>query len=150
MRKWTILMMLTLGTASLGASAPEQPRPLLPGVWHVTVAVRNCETGDTIREVRALNAFRRDGTVSETASNMLRGPSLGTWRHVRGNTYTSVFEFFRFNPDGSFASTARVSRTIDVAGGGAQFTSLGTVEDFDGHGVRVSVGCAAEVASRAQ
>ena len=28
------------------ANAPDEQAPLLQGVWHVSVAVRNCETGD--------------------------------------------------------------------------------------------------------
>lgn len=150
MRMWPICMMLALGSASLDATTPEQQPPLLQGVWHVSVAVRNCETGDTIRTIRALNSFTRDGSMSETAANILRGPSVGTWRHLRANTYTSMFEFFRFNPDGTFASTARVTRTIELSADGTQFTSIGTVEDFDAQDVRVSVGCATEIAARAQ
>jgi len=150
MRMWPICMMLALGSVSIEAAAPEQQAPLLQGVWHVSVAVRNCETGDTIRVVRALNSFTRDGSMSETAANMLRGPGVGTWRRLQGNTYTSMFEFFRFNPDGTFASTARVTRTIELSEDGRQFTSIGTVEDFDVQDVRVSIGCATEIAVRAQ
>jgi hypothetical protein len=103
MRIWPICMMLTLGSLSIEAITPGQHPPRLQGVWHVSVAVRHCDTGDTISTVRALNAFTRDGSMSETASNILRGPSVGTWRRLQGNTYTSVFEFFRFSPDGTFA-----------------------------------------------
>jgi hypothetical protein len=56
---------------------------------------------------------------------------VGTWHHVQVDTYTSTFELFRFNPDGTFASTARVTRTIELSEDGTQFTSAGTVEDFD-------------------
>src|SRR5258705_7659838 len=41
--------------------------------------------------------------------------TVGTWRHLRDNTYRAVFEFFRYNPDGSFATTAVVVRTIEVS-----------------------------------
>ncbi len=150
MRIWPIFMMLALGSVSIEATGPQQQAPLLQGVWHVSVAVRNCETGDTIRTVRALNSFMRDGSMSETASNILRGPGVGTWRRVAANTYTSVFEFFRFNPDGTFASTARVTRAIELSEDGTQFTSIGTVEDFDAQDVKVSSGCATEIAVRAQ
>ena len=112
--------------------------------------MRNCETGEIIRNLRALNLFVHDGSMTETSTNILRGTSVGTWRHVQGDTYMSMFEFFRFNPDGTFASTARVTRTIELSEDGTRFTSTGTVEDFNAQIVRVSVGCSTEIAARAQ
>jgi hypothetical protein len=145
-----IFTILALGLIGAQESAADQPTRHLQGVWHVSVEVRNCETGEIIRTLRALNMFVRDGSMTETAANILRGPSVGTWRRVQHDTYTSMFEFFRFNPDGTFASTARVTRTIELSDDGTQFTSTGTVEDFNAQNVRVSVGCATETAARVQ
>jgi hypothetical protein len=130
-------------------AADQHPRHL-NGAWNVSVTIRNCETGEVIRRLRALNLFVHDGSMTETSSNIMRGPSVGTWRFVQDDTYTSMFEFFRFNPDGTFASTARVIRTIELSEDGTRFTSTGTVEDFNAQDVRVSVGCATETAARAQ
>jgi hypothetical protein len=149
MRMLPIFTILALGLAGAQPSAADQPTHL-QGVWHVSVEVRNCETGEIVRTLRALNMFVHDGSMTETAANILRGPSVGTWRRVQHDTYTSMFEFFRFNPDGTFASTARVTRTIELANDGMEFTSTGTVEDFNAQNVRVSVGCATETAVRAQ
>ena len=88
--------------------------------------------------------------MTETSSNSRRSNSVGTWRHLQDHTYTSMFEFFRYNPDGTFASTARVIRTIVLSQRGTRFISTGTVEDFDARNVRVSVGCSTETAVRAQ
>ena len=147
---WPIYMILALGLTGTDATAADQHPPHLQGVWNVSVAVRNCETGATIRSLRALNLFVRDGSMTETSTNILRGPSVGECQHVEGDTYASMFEFFRFNPDGTFASTARVIRTIELSKDGRQFTSTGTVEDFNADNVRISVGCTTETAARAR
>lgn len=150
MRMLPICTILALGLTGTTATAADEHAPHLQGLWNVNVAVRNCETGEIIRNLRALNLFVHDGSMTETSTNILRGTSVGTWRHVQGDTYMSMFEFFRFNPDGTFASTARVTRTIELSEDGTRFTSTGTVEDFNAQNVRVSVGCSTEIAARAQ
>ena len=45
MRMWPIGMILALGLTGTDATAADQPPPHLQGVWNVSVAVRNCETG---------------------------------------------------------------------------------------------------------
>src|SRR6267142_3380810 len=138
MRMSSTCLMLALGLAATQASASDEERPRLHGAWNVAVTVRNCETGEVIRNVRALNLFVHDGSLVETSSNGQRSSSVGTWRHLRDNTYTAMFEFFRYNPDGTFATRARVRRTIELSEDGAQFVTTGTVEDFDAHNVRVT------------
>lgn len=150
MRIPTTCMMLALGLAATQAIASDEDRPRLNGAWNVAVAIKSCETGELIRSVRAVNLYVHDGTMAETSSNSRRSSSLGTWRHLRNNTYKAMFEFFRYNPDGSFATWARVLRTIEVSEDGTQFVSTGKVEDFDDQNVRVSVGCATETAVRAR
>jgi hypothetical protein len=143
-------MMLALGVAAARTTASADEPSHLNGLWNVNVTVRNCETGETIRTVRALNLFVHDGSMSETSSNSRRSNSLGVWRHFRDNIYTSMFEFFRYNPDGTFATTARVTRRIELSEDGTRFATTGTVEDFDAQNVRVSVGCSTEIAARAR
>jgi hypothetical protein len=150
MRMWSTSVMLVLGLAATHATVSAEHAPRLQGVWNVSVTVRNCETGDVIRKLRALNLFVHDGSLTETSTNVLRGPGVGTWGHLEDDTYTSMFEFFRFNPDGTFASTARVTRTIELNEDGTRFVTTGTVEDFNAQNVRISVGCSSETAARAR
>ena len=150
MRMLTTCLMLALGLTATQATASADQTPRLNGMWNVSVVVRNCETGEVIRSVRALNLYVHDGSMTETSSNSRRSNSVGTWRHLQDNTYTSMFEFFRYNPDGTFASTARVIRTIELSQHGTRFVSTGTVEDFDAQNARVSVGCSTETAVRAR
>jgi len=144
------MLLLALGLAAMQATASAEEPSRLNGLWNVSVTVRSCETGELIRNVRALNLFVHDRSMTETSSNSRRSNSLGIWRHLRDNTYSSMFEFFRYNPDGTFATTARVIRRIELSHDGTQFVSTGRVEDFDAQNVRVSVGCTTETAVRAQ
>lgn len=120
----------------------------IEGVWSSNVTIRDCQSGDLIRSVRALNLFIHDGSFTETAVNVLRTPSVGTWRHLEGQTFTSTFTFFRYNPDGTFASRAKVTRTINLREDGGEFTTTGTVEDFDTDNNLISKTCATETAVR--
>jgi hypothetical protein len=138
---------LVLGLAATQAIVSAEEAPAIAGTWDVSVTIRQCETGSLIRAVRAMNLFIHDGSLTETAANFLRTPSVGTWRHLNGHTYTATLRFFRYNPDGTFASTAKVTRTIELSQDGDQFTSTGSVEDFNAAGVRISVGCATETAT---
>ena len=150
MRILPACMMLALGLAPMQATASAEEPSHLNGLWNVSVTIRNCDTGAVIRNVRALNLFVHDGSMSETSSNSRRSNGLGVWQHLQDNIYTSMFEFFRYNPDGTFATTARVTRRIELNADGTEFVTTGTVEDFDSQNVRVSVGCSTETAVRAQ
>jgi len=144
----TACMMLILGVAPTHAMAWAEEGSGLDGVWRVSVTVRTCDTGDLIRNVRAMNLFIHDGSMTETAASALRSSSVGTWRHLQDRTYEATFRFFRYTPDGGFASTAKVMRTITLSDDGRRFTSQGKVEDFDGGGASISVGCSTETAIR--
>jgi hypothetical protein len=122
--------------------------PGIEGVWTVNVTIRDCQRGDVIRTLRALNLFIHDGSLTETAVNVLRTPSVGIWRHVEGQTFSSTFNFFRYNPDGTFASRTKVTRTIELSENGGEFTSTDTVEDFDANNALISTTCATETATR--
>jgi len=53
MRILTTCLMVALGLATTQATASADQTPRLHGMWNVSVTVRNCETGDVIRNVRA-------------------------------------------------------------------------------------------------
>ena len=120
----------------------------IEGVWDVRVTILQCDTGDTKGNVRAMNMFIHGGTLTETATNLLRGSSLGTWRQVGAQDYTAVFRFFRFNPDGSFAGTTKVTRTIELSRDANEFTATSSFETFDANDNLIATGCAKETASR--
>jgi hypothetical protein len=123
----------------------------LEGLWDARVTIHDCETGAVIARPRARNMFNRGGTLNEVnarASAVPRGPGFGTWRKENGQSYSSVFWFSRFNADGSFAATQKVTRSIELAGEGNQFTATASFELFDANDTLFQTGCATETATR--
>jgi hypothetical protein len=95
--------------------------------------------------------FIRGGTLTEQparANLILRSPSFGTWRYVGDQQYAAVFRFSRFNPDGTFAATQRVTRTIELNREATAFTATALVELFDINDSLFQTGCATETATR--
>jgi hypothetical protein len=125
---------------------------MLEGVWDVSVTILDCQTGNPIRTVRATNMFIHGGTMTELAprsSPSLRSAGLGTWGYVDRHQYTAVFRFSRFNPDGSFAATQKVSRVIDLNREGNAFSATAVVEIFDANdNLILPTGCATETGTR--
>lgn len=156
----SVIAAMALATAQMVVSAqetgdPEHPRtPAIEGVWVVNVTVRDCQSGDLIRSLRALNLYIHDGSITETAVNaetavnVPRTPSVGTWEHLGGRRYASILNFFRYEPDGTFASRAKITRTIELNEDGSEFTSIGIVRDFDANNVLISTGCSSETGTR--
>ena len=141
-----ICSVLALGFAA-SQMLQAQEGNTLKGVWDVTVTVTNCQTGALIRTVRSLQQFRQDGTIVETASTASRGISEGVWSAAGDQSYNAAYWFFRYNPDGTFASIAKVADVITLGDEG-QFTSAGTVSDFNASGTLVSTGCFVHSAKR--
>lgn len=143
-----ICSILALGFAASQMSLQAQASGRLQGVWDVSVTVTNCQTGAPIRVVRSLQMFRYDGTFVETANTASRGISEGIWRPTGGQTYGASYWFFRYKPDGTFASIAEAADLITLSQDPGQFTASGKIEDFDANGVLISVGCFTHTAKR--
>jgi len=92
--------------------------------------------------------FSADGSFSETTNLGNRGSSLGNWTHTAGSGYNATYWFFRYKPDETPSSFAKAVDTITLAPNGNQFTSAGTVQDFDANGVLLSTGCFLGTANR--
>lgn len=143
------MILFAAAVAPLAAWAEDSPK--IEGVWDVAVAIQSCGPNPvTIRNVQAMNLFMGDGSLTEMAVNIFRTPSMGRWRHAEDRTYTATFRFFRYTGQFTFASTAKVTRTITLSPDGNSFTSTGTVEDFDANNKLISSSCAVETATRLQ
>ena len=120
----------------------------LAGVWDVSVTVKNCQTGALIRTVRSLQMFNSNGSVIDTANTFLRGSGLGNWAPAGGRMFGDAFWFFRYKPDGTFASLAKALDRIVLSPDGNQYSSSGTVQDFDATNTLISTGCVTHSATR--
>jgi hypothetical protein len=119
----------------------------LEGVWDVSVTVTNCTSGAPIRTVRSLQMFRLTGhsprppTPHRVGSAWHLGPA--PWA-----IHDASYWFFRYKPDGTFASLAKATDMITIGVAPGQFTAAGTIQDFDTNGVLISTGCFAHTATR--
>ena len=121
----------------------------IEGVWTAEVTIRDCTSGAPVRSFRGLQMFGHGGELAATNNSptMLQGPSLGVWQKAAGSgQYTATFRFFRYNPDGSFAGSQRVSRTIQLSGD--QFTSTISAEVLDASDQVLQTICGTEASSR--
>ena len=139
------LVACTISRTSFAA----QSGAALEGVWDSQVTLTDCH-GGTIAAFRAYVTFNRGGTLNSTdnAPPTMHGPGLGTWQRLGGRSYSAPFQFFNFNPDGSFAGVQKISRTITLEAGGDSFTSVVTFESFDPEGNLLFAGCGTEIATR--
>lgn len=138
---------LAFGVAASQTILQAQERSRLDGVWSVSVTVTNCQTGALIRTVNSLQTFRRDGTEIETANTASRGISEGVWGYAGDHTVAALYWFYRYKPDGTFASRASVTDKI-VLGSDGHFTSSGVVDDYDANGNLLTTGCFTHTATR--
>jgi hypothetical protein len=56
--------------------------------------------------------------------------------------------FFRYNPDGSFASLAKAVNTVTLNPDSSQFTVTATIQDYDANNNLLSNGCVTQTAKR--
>lgn len=136
---------LTVSPASFATT----PRTLLEGAWDSQVTLTDCN-GNTLVTFRAYAIFNRGGTLTST-DNMpptAHGPGLGTWERIGGRNYTAPFQFFNFNPDGSFAGVQKINRTITLAADANSFTSVVAFDSYDPNGNLLFSGCGFETAAR--
>jgi hypothetical protein len=152
-----LLSVLTLvGAAFLtqdakAQSESESQAKKLEGTWCVQVTIRVCQTGAEIFTFPSLVTFAHGGTMTETSSTpgpALRSPGHGVWQHTDGNSYSQLFEFFTFDPAGTWTGTQKVSHTIEIGQSRDEFSSSGTAEIFDTSGTLLFTGCSTAVAGR--
>ena len=141
---FAILALALLGGQTMSA----QNANSIEGTWSVAVTVVDCTTGVLIRNVRSLQMFSHDGTITETAFTASRGISVGKWSRTGGKNFSDQFWFFRYTPNGTFASLAEGLDAIKLSSDGSTFTSVGTVQDFDANGNLISTGCVTHAAVR--
>ena len=118
------------------------------GVWDVAVTVVNCQTGAVIRNVHAVQMYQTDGTFSETTNTASRGSSVGYWFRQENLIYGANYFFFRYNPDGTFASFAKAVNTITLSPDGSGFKVTATIQDYDASKNLITTGCVTQTAQR--
>ena len=78
----------------------------------------------------------KEGSSKATVTRA--GSANGT---VRGRSYTTVYSFLEFNPDGSFAGNTNVWSNVRLSADGNTFSSTTTAEITDADGNVLFTAC---------
>ena len=137
------------GQACSPAHAQTQTIDPLVGAWNSQVVITDCH-GTTTRQFSSRNLFHDGGTLTDTDSQppSSHGPAVGTWQNISAGNYTSVFELYRFNADGTLAGSNQVQRTLTLGADGKSFTTTFTVAVNDATGANLMNACGTETATR--
>lgn len=123
----------------------------LEGLWNHTGTRRNCATGEAIVTFSAMFTFARGGTLQEFGTQgppAMRGPGHGVWSYQSRRQYTTGFQFFRFNADGTYAGKQIVRQQIQLSRDGNSYTASATAQVFDVNGNVIANNCATGTATR--
>ena len=136
-----------LGGAAMAAQDERKKDPI-EGVWDVRVTNVQCDTGAAISTTRGFLMYGPGGRLTSVTINFLASPTLGTWRHLRGQSYTATDIHFFFNADGSLGGSAQVTREIELSTNANEYTNTATFEVFNTSDQVISTGCATGTATR--
>src|SRR5829696_9986936 len=116
----------------------------LEGVWNHTNTRRNCTTGDAIQTFAVMHTYMRGGTMSDWGAGnppSLRSNGQGIWSYESRGIYTTAFQFFRFNADGTFAGKQVVREQIQLSHDGNSYNASATEQVFDVNGNVIANNC---------
>ena len=124
----------------------------LEGTWRVQIALRNCETGDSLRPpFPAMATFASGGTMITSdggLSPLARGAGHGTWVHTGGHTFAALTEAFLFTPTGALSGIQRIRQAVEIGWDPHQFNATVSSEISDAQGTLLATGCATSVGNR--
>ena len=126
----------------------------IEGVWDSQVNIINPQSGATLKTFRGLTMFIQGGLLTATNNQpttlTTTGPQFGRWEYLGQKQYTASFRFFRFNADGSFAGSQRVTRTLTLDKGAQSFTGTLKLEILDASDIVIQTGQGTETSARLQ
>ena len=145
------LLLAVSAQVRVSAQAQDGSEKGLVGSWNLTVTLRDCETGASLVSFAAMNTYNKGGTTQQAAVPGPGGyalPGHGVWSHQTGRNYSGAFQFFNFNPDGSYAGKVIVRSTINLGQSGDDYTSTDTAEIFNPNGDLMFRACSTTTATR--
>ena|SRR5688500_6493894 len=125
--------------------------PTLEGSWNHQGMRLNCQTGTVTGTFSAMFTFTHGGTFWESGTQVspsLRSSSHGVWSYESRRFYTTAFQFFRFNADGTLAGRQIVRQQIQLSHDGNSYTATATAQVLDTGGNVIANNCAAGTGTR--
>ena len=123
----------------------------LEGSWNHTGTRLNCTTGASMGTFAAMFTFNRGGTFWESGTQIspaLRSPSHGVWSYDGGRGYTTSFQFFRFNADGTLAGRQIIRQQLELSQDGNSYTTTATALVLDVNGTVIANNCSSGTGTR--
>ena len=145
-----LAVIMVLAAAQTPVSGQNGKGRRIEGTWRLEVTLRNCQTGAAIGTSPALHTFLAGGSMisNPAVSPTLLSTGHGVWEHVGGRNFTNTIVLFRFNPDGTYAGTSRVTRNIELGENSDKLTPTDTAEAVDPNGNVIETRCATAVGRR--
>lgn len=140
------------GLTKIESSSPNDAARALEGSWTASVTFRNCRTGAALSPAFAsMNTYIQGGTMQEfgVASGLFRSPAHGVWNYAGGFTFLNSYQFFRFNPDGTYFERVVVRKQLELHQENV-FNATSSIEFYDTNGNLLRRGCATETGTRFQ
>ena len=138
-------------TQVLDLSVQRRNARALEGVWNHTNTRRNCATGEAIQTFAVMHTYMRGGTMSDWGAGSppsLRSNGQGIWNYQSRRLYTTAFQFFRFNPDGTYAGKQVVREQIRLSLDGNSYNASATAQVFDAGGNVIANNCSTGIGTR--
>jgi hypothetical protein len=123
----------------------------LEGSWNHQVRGINCATGNVIRTFQTMFTYNRGGTFWEAGTGTdpkLRSASHGVWSYESHGSYSTAFQFFRFNPDGTHAGRQIIRQQIQMSPDGDSYTATAVAQILDVDGNVIQTNCSDGTATR--
>lgn len=85
--------------------------------------------------VTSLQMYAPRGVFVESGNDALtRSPQYGVWERIGGRSYAATGVFHRFNAQGDYIGSQKISRTIELAPDGETFAAVARVTVLDAGG----------------
>ena len=117
------------GVIATSASAePSESDNHLTGTWNVTV-----NRPAPLPPLKSVQVFMSSGAMIEMANEpqATRTAQYGAWEPIRGRLYAASGLFYRFDPQGKFAGTTKINRTIQLGPDGNTIRYISRVSIYD-------------------
>ena len=132
-------------------SSKRQNGGKLVGSWNHTGTRLNCTTGAAIGTFAAMLTYNRGGTFWEAGTQIspaLRSTSHGVWSYESNGSYTTAFQFFRFNADGTLAGRQIIRQQLELSPDGNSYTTTATAQVLDVNGNVLANNCSSGTGTR--
>lgn len=149
---------LTVALSFASAQTADENQSSAPniggGVWRTMVTPVDCQTGNQLAPpFPGLFTFNRGGTMSEYGISpgmtpALRSPGHGVWTHVGGPNFAFTFIFYRYDANGAFIGSQKITASLVLGASGNEFTTSSTIEIFDANDNLIATGCATAAGTR--